>query len=198
MSGRLAPVSVIPRACRGHPAPLFFTARLPRSSAARLQSSCPASFSRSGSTRCGRVQSQAACHWPSLRQNVRTGIPRVPHCRRLGAAHLRALSVLVAAEVQSAATGRQEQERPCPPDASAMVFSLALSRPTAFVLAPEKTRDLPHAASLLDQLPHVPGGDRGQAGTRQPWYHWFSTRAGYDRFKGRRQHAGVGDRRERA
>jgi hypothetical protein len=56
------------------PAP-FFAARLALSRAARLQSSCPASFSRSSSTRCSWAQTPAACHSPSLRQHV---LPQQP------------------------------------------------------------------------------------------------------------------------
>ena len=53
----------------------FFAARLALSSAARLQSSSPASCRRSSSTRCSRVQTPAACHSPSLRQQV---LPQQP------------------------------------------------------------------------------------------------------------------------
>ena len=54
----------------------FFAAKLALSRAARLQSSCPASFSRSSSTRCRPVQTPAACHSPSLRQHV---LPQQPN-----------------------------------------------------------------------------------------------------------------------
>ena len=53
----------------------FLAARLAPSSAARLQSSCPASFSCSSSTRCRPVQTPAACHSPGLRQQV---LPQQP------------------------------------------------------------------------------------------------------------------------
>jgi len=55
-------------------APLL-AGRLALSSAARLQSRAPASCSRSSSTRCSPVQTPAACHSPSLRQQV---LPQQP------------------------------------------------------------------------------------------------------------------------
>ena len=55
-------------------APLFAD-RLALSSAARLQSRAPASCRRSSSTRCSPLQTPAACHSPSRRQQV---LPQQP------------------------------------------------------------------------------------------------------------------------
>jgi hypothetical protein len=58
-------------------APLF-AATAALSSAARLQSSCPASESRSSSTRCSPVQTPASCQSRNLRQQV---MPEQPSSR---------------------------------------------------------------------------------------------------------------------
>jgi hypothetical protein len=73
MALRAGPAAI--RRVRSNLGTPFFAARLALSRAARRQSSCPASCSRSSSSRCNRVQTPAACHSPSLRQHV---LPQQP------------------------------------------------------------------------------------------------------------------------